>query len=352
MTLKTLEAVSAQFAPALIDWYRQHGRHDLPWTQSRAPYHVWLSEIMLQQTQVSTVLGYYARFIAALPTLRDLAEAPQDQVLGLWTGLGYYSRARNLHAAAKQCVALHEGEIPDDFDALIALPGIGRSTAGAILSQAFDQPFPILDGNVRRVLSRISGELEWTGLPAVEKRLWALAERLLPADGFADYTQALMDLGATMCTRSAPKCDLCPVRAFCLAAENGDTARIPASRPKKTVPTRSCVVVWVRNAEGAHYLEKRPASGIWGALWSLPQFESMETAQAWAASQGYAEGAVLDTVRHVFTHFKLDITPVRSEVLTVPAHATSASDALWADADTLATLGIPAPIRKLLESKI
>ena len=349
--MKTLETGAAQFAPALIDWYKQHGRHDLPWTQSRTPYHVWLSEIMLQQTQVSTVLGYFSRFIAALPTLRDLADAPEDQVLGLWTGLGYYSRARNLHAAAKQCVALHGGEIPDNYDALIALPGIGRSTAGAILSQAFNQPFPILDGNVRRVLSRLSGELVWTGLPTVEKRLWALAERLLPDDGFADYTQALMDLGATVCTRSAPRCDLCPVRAFCTAAANGDTARIPAPRPKKAVPTRSCVVVWVRNTKGAHYLEKRPSSGIWGALWSLPQFEDVDSARDWAASQGYLEGVLLDPVRHVFTHFKLDITPLHLAVPATRAHQATASDALWADADTLATLGIPAPIRKLLESK-
>lgn len=349
--LKTTDTAVPAIAPALLHWYETHGRHDLPWTASRSPYHVWVSEIMLQQTQVSTVLGYFPRFIAALPSLRDLADAPEDEVLALWTGLGYYSRARNLHKAAKLCVASHGGGIPDNFDALLALPGIGRSTAGAILAQAFHRPFAILDGNVKRVLARISGEREWPGLPAVEKKLWALAEEQLPAAGVADYTQALMDLGATVCTRRLPKCDLCPLRSACVAAAAGLTAQIPASRPKKTTPRRTCFLVWMQNENGAHYLEKRPASGIWGALWSLPQFETLDQAQRWLDERQCSKAEALPAIRHVFSHFKLDMTPLHVVAQRCAVQVREPDSSVWADADTLSALGIPAPVRTLLESK-
>ena len=346
----TSELQASAFAQTLMTWYQTHGRHDLPWTQSRSPYHVWLSEIMLQQTQVSTVLGYFPRFITALPTLKDLAEASEDQVLGLWTGLGYYSRARNLHAAAKQCVELHNSEIPNDYDALVALPGIGRSTAGAILAQAFERPFPILDGNVKRVLSRLIAESEWPGLPAVEKRLWSLSTSLLPNNGFADYTQALMDLGATVCTRSKPLCSQCPVLTLCESARSDLTASIPAARPKRVSPIRSCVVVWMQNEHGAHYLEKRPAKGIWGALWSLPQFDGLSDAQAWLASRTHNAIHPLPAFRQVFTHFKLDITPLHVTHVQSSAAEPTSTQGAWVATDTLSTLGMPAPIRKLLES--
>lgn len=305
---------------------------------------------MLQQTQVSTVLGYFSRFIGALPTLRDLAAAPEDQVLGLWTGLGYYSRARNLHKTAKQCVALHGGQVPNDFDALLALPGIGRSTAGAILTQAFERRFPILDGNVKRVLARVTGEREWTGLPSVEKRLWRVATDLLPDSDIADYTQALMDLGATVCTRNRPKCLECPVQKMCVAAANGETDQIPAPRPKKTIPERSGIVIWLRDAKGAHYLEKRSTAGIWGALWSLPQFDTLATAEIWLRERRVAGIEQLPDIRHAFTHFKLTLTPIMANVDSERLKLRELDKSCWADADTLATLGIPAPIRKLLES--
>ena len=342
--------IGERFAPALFDWYAKHGRHDLPWTRSRSPYHVWLSEIMLQQTQVSTVLGYFSRFISALPTVQALADAPEDQVLGLWTGLGYYSRARNLHKAAKRCVEIHGGAIPDNFAALIALPGIGRSTAGAILSQAFNQPFPILDGNVKRVLTRVIGERDWPGKPAVEKRLWSLAETLMPASDVADYTQAIMDLGATLCTRSKPRCVACPLNELCVAHETGNTGNIPARKPKKPVPERQCAVVWLQDSDGAHFLKKRPETGIWGSLWSLPQFDDVADANAWLAEQGIQEARELPAFRHVFTHFKLEITPVHAVVTRKPQRVREDLPSTWADADTLSTLGMPAPIRKLLET--
>ena len=232
------ERNDADIAHRLLAWFDRHGRHDLPWQHPRTPYRVWLSEIMLQQTQVSVVVGYFGRFVDALPDLPALARAPQDTVLALWSGLGYYARARNLHAAAKRCVEQHGGDLPRDLDALVALPGIGRSTAGAILSQAWNEPAPILDGNVKRVLCRVFGIDGWPGLPAVEKRLWAIAERLLPQTRLADWTQAQMDFGATLCTRANPACAICPLQDVCVARREGRIAELPAPKPGKALPRR------------------------------------------------------------------------------------------------------------------
>src|SRR5690554_1228697 len=235
------------FASRLLAWFGTGGRHDLPWQRPRTPYRVWLSEIMLQQTQVRVVVPYFERFVAALPTVAALAAAPLDDVLGLWSGLGYYARARNLHAAARTCAELHDGQLPRDFDALLALPGIGRSTAGAILAQAWGERFAILDGNVKRVLARYHGVEGWPGQPAVERQLWNLALAHLPEARLADYTQAQMDLGATVCTRHSPDCGRCPLRGGCVALATGRTAELPTPKPARASPTREALVLLLQD---------------------------------------------------------------------------------------------------------
>ena len=249
-----MKATADTFASRLLAWFDQSGRHDLPWQHPRAPYRVWLAEIMLQQTQVKTATPYFERFVGVFPTLPDLARASLDEVLAQWSGLGYYARARNLHASARLCVEQHDGELPRDFDALIALPGIGRSTAGAILAQAWGDRFPILDGNVKRVLARYHGIEGWPGSPAVEKVMWALAASHLPQARLADYTQAQMDFGATLCTRANPACVLCPLQHGCAALASGRTASLPTARPGKTLPERSAVVLWAEDAQGRFHL--------------------------------------------------------------------------------------------------
>jgi len=347
-----IAAVATRFAPALLDWFDRHGRRDLPWQHPRTPYRVWLSEIMLQQTQVRVVVPYFERFVAALPDVPALAAAPQDTVLGLWSGLGYYARARNLQAAAQRCVALHGGDLPRDLDALIALPGIGRSTAGAILSQAWGDPQPILDGNVKRVLARVFGVEGWPGLPAVEKRLWAIAEALPPPGRMADYTQAQMDFGATLCTRHAPACAICPLQGDCAALRTGRVDALPTPKPGKVVPEREAVVLLVRDARGRVLLQKRPPVGVWAALWSLPQAEDAEAAEAWFAAHltgTFDDGEVLAPVPHAFSHYRLALWPRAWRGLALRARVRDNADLRWCAREDLETLGIPAPIRTLLQ---
>jgi A/G-specific adenine glycosylase len=345
---------SQDFAERLLDWHRRHGRHDLPWQHPRTPYRVWLSEVMLQQTQVGTVIGYFQRFVDALPTLPALAQAPVDQVLGLWSGLGYYSRARNLHRAAGLCIKQHGGELPQALEALIALPGIGRSTAGAILAQAHGLQFPILDGNVRRVLARYHGIAEFPGLPVVEKRLWTLAESHLPRARLADYTQAQMDLGATVCTRGKPACLLCPLREGCAAHAQGLTGLIPAARPRKAIPVRSTHMLLLIDAERRVLLERRPASGVWAELWSLPECgDESDTERAVAALPARVEGASerLPGFRHTFSHYHLDVQPLRWRVRAIEGvgeACPSSPQRAWCSASELESLGLPAPVRRLL----
>ena len=351
---------TAAYAGRLLDWFDVHGRHDLPWQTDRTPYRVWLSEIMLQQTQVATVIPYFQRFVAAVPNLRALASTPADDVLALWSGLGYYSRARNLHAAAKVCVAEHGGELPRDFDALHALPGIGRSTAGAILAQAWNAPWPILDGNVKRVLTRLHGVEGWPGLPAVEKKLWAIAEASLPTSTealprMADYTQAQMDLGATLCTRSRPDCAACPLGDRCVAKREDRIAELPASKPRKAIPQRETQMVWLRDADGRTLLERRPATGIWASLWSLPEFDAATAphaaARRYATSTRTNTGRELPVIEHAFTHYRLRIRPHLFEGVA-PAKRVGDNDGLrWASREELIGLGIPAPVRKLIEKE-
>ena len=355
------QAITSAYAQRLLEWFDTHGRHDLPWQIERTPYRVWLSEIMLQQTQVATVIPYFHRFVGALPSLDALASATEDDVLALWSGLGYYSRARNLHASAKIYMADHDGELPRDFDALHALPGIGRSTAGAILAQAWGETQPILDGNVKRVLTRLHGIEGWPGLPQIEKRLWAITEASLPTSPktslrMADYTQAQMDLGATVCTRSRPRCGVCPFDDLCVARLSGRVAELPTSKPKKTIPQRKTRMLWLRDDKGRTLLQRRPATGIWASLWSLPEFDDVDVAknmaQQYAKLSGKTDALELPLIEHAFTHYRLRIHPHLFDDVAPLAHVSDNDDLRWVTREELAALGIPAPVRKLIEKEI
>ncbi|MBL8298170.1 MAG: A/G-specific adenine glycosylase [Rhodanobacteraceae bacterium] len=339
------------FAPALLAWYDTHGRKQLPWQTPRTPYRVWLSEIMLQQTQVATVIGYFQRFVDALPELPTLAAAPLDQVLALWSGLGYYSRARNLHKTAQLCVAQHSGDLPSDFAALAALPGIGRSTAAAILAQAWGQPHAILDGNVKRVLSRYHGVDGWPGSSATARQLWRHAEDNTPTLRVADYTQAIMDLGATVCARSRPRCGACPLAADCIALRDNRTAELPARKSGKASPTRSTCMLILRDANGRVLLQRRPANGVWAELWSLPEARELDTAERTARSLGTSIETTrpLDTFVHVFSHYRLAITPLLMRAAP-QARVADRDDLRWCSPDEILQLGLPAPVRRLLQS--
>jgi A/G-specific adenine glycosylase len=334
----------SKFASALIAWHGRHGRRGLPWQATRDPYRIWLSEVMLQQTQVATVIPYYARFLRRFPTARDLAQASEDDVLRLWSGLGYYARGRNLHAAAKQ-IALNG--FPRTASAIQDLPGIGRSTAAAIAAFAFGERAPILDGNVKRVLARYHGIEGWPGDKPVESALWSRAEALLPENDVATYTQALMDLGATVCTSRAPRCDGCPVRLGCQARKLGRTVDIPAPRPRKALPRKS--VTWLLLLDGNRILlEKRPSSGLWGGLWSFPAAPTRDL-------PGYCRGTLrcelrsrraLEPLEHGFTHFRLLIRPLVCKVRRMPDPETSGRR--WMDMATAHSSGVPAPVRTLI----
>ncbi|MCW4453987.1 A/G-specific adenine glycosylase [Flavobacterium sp. MXW15] len=343
------------FAECLLAWFDAHGRHDLPWQHPRTPYRVWLSEIMLQQTQVATVVPYFQRFLQAFPTLPDLAVADNDAVMAQWAGLGYYARARNLQAAARRCVELHEGDLPRDFEALHALPGIGRSTAGAILAQAWNDRFAILDGNVKRVLARYHGIAGHPGTPAVEKRLWGIADehlRHVPEGRLADYTQAQMDFGATLCTRARPACVLCPLQAGCVALRDGLVDSLPTPRPGKTLPEREAVALLLENERGEILLNRRPPTGIWASLWTLPQADTDAAMQEWFEREihgHYDRAEQLPPIVHTFSHYRLHLQPLRLRKVAL-RDAVRDNDALrWVSRPTLASLGLPAPIRKLLD---
>ncbi len=350
----TSGAAADAFAAPLLAWFDAHGRHDLPWQHPRTPYRVWLSEIMLQQTQVRTAMPYFQRFVDALPSVAALAAAPLDDVLGLWSGLGYYARARNLHAAARACAELHGGELPRDFDALVALPGIGRSTAGAILAQAWGDRFAILDGNVKRVLARYHGVEGWPGQSAVEQRLWTLARGHLPGERLADYTQAQMDLGATVCTRHAPACGDCPLQPGCEAHASGRTDELPTPKPGKPLPTREAVLLVLRDAEGRVLMQRRPPAGVWAQLWSLPEASGEAAAHDWfdAHVEGnFARGEALDTIAHAFSHYRFNMHPRRWRAVATASAVGDNDDLRWIGRDAMAGLGIPAPVRALLEAQ-
>ncbi|HEY0501955.1 MAG TPA: A/G-specific adenine glycosylase [Lysobacter sp.] len=342
------------FARRLLAWFDHSGRHDLPWQHPRTPYRVWLSEIMLQQTQVRTAAPYFERFVETLPTLPALAAAPLDTVLALWSGLGYYARARNLHATARRCVELHDGDLPRDIEALTALPGIGRSTAAAILSQAWGDRHAILDGNVKRVLSRYHGVDGYPGLPAVERKLWAFAESHLPHERLADYTQAQMDLGATLCTRSDPACVLCPLQEDCIARIEGRVAELPTPKPGKPLPERRTLMLLACDAQRRVLLARKPpVGGVWAGLWSLPEVADHAEARDWLARNVRAEfdaAEPLPLIEHGFSHYRLHIAPLLWRDAAPLDAGVRDTDALrWQSLDSLIEIGLPAPVRKLLE---
>lgn len=354
-----LDAITTQFAPELIAWHARAGRHDLPWQRERTAYRVWISEIMLQQTQVSTVVPYYQRFMQRFPSVRSLADAPIDEVLHLWTGLGYYARARNLHRAAVVVRDEHGGEFPLTFEAVAALPGIGRSTAGAILALSTGARHPILDGNVKRVLSRV---FLIDGDPAAKKTvddLWTLAEACTPQHDLATYTQAVMDLGATLCTRSKPACVLCPMTDFCGARTMHRQSELPAKKRRKNRAERRSRRIWmpiIRDSCGAVYLERRPTRGIWGGLWCLPEFETESAANAFVRNHFTANESVLElgVIEHSFTHFDLQIQPLEFTLLTsAAARVMEPERELWyklSHESASPRIGLPAPIKLLLEA--
>jgi len=307
--------ISAQsankFSGQILDWYHEFGRKHLPWQDNKTPYRVWISEIMLQQTQVATVIPYYQKFMASFPTIIDLANAPEDDVLHHWTGLGYYARARNLHKASKIIAEQYKGAFPDDIEDVIALPGIGRSTAGAILSLSRKKHHAILDGNVKRVLARCYLVEGHNGQAKYEKALWPIADVLTPKDGVEFYNQAMMDIGATICTRSSPKCDICPVQSGCIAYATGEQANYPQKKPKKVTPEKSTIMV-IPRISGEVLMEKRPPSGIWGGLWCFYEVDKLAKIETLLAKLQLNElqREQLTEFRHTFSHYHLDITPI------------------------------------------
>ena len=340
------------FVRKLLKWYRHSGRHDLPWQQGADAYRVWVSEIMLQQTQVTTVIPYYLRFIRRFPDVHVLAGADIDDVLHLWSGLGYYARARNMHKAARIISGEYNDVFPVDIDALIALPGIGRSTAGAILALGRGQVHPILDGNVKRVLTRFHGIYGWPGDKNVEEKLWAVAAQQTPKKHVADYTQAIMDLGATICTRSRPACDRCPVAEECYAYRQGVQADLPTRKLKKSLPVRHAIFTIIENRRGEILLEKRPPAGIWGGLWSLPECPVHEDVPAWIKRQfGSTVNRLveLSPMRHTFSHFHLDIRPYQAKLKSVDVSIRDQGDICWYKPGLKHRLGLAAPVKKLLQ---
>jgi A/G-specific adenine glycosylase len=341
------------FSRRVLHWYDQYGRHDLPWQQQRSPYRVWIAEIMLQQTQVTTVIPYYLRFVEAFPDLSSLAAAPLDRVLEQWSGLGYYSRARNLHKASRIIVSDHGGEFPNSFDQVVGLPGVGQSTAGAILAQALQQRHAILDGNVKRVLCRYHAVDGWPGKTAVEKHLWRYAEEHTPHHRIDDYTQAIMDLGATLCTRASPQCQQCPMRTDCAAHKLDQVKRYPAPRPKKPIPVKKARLLILTDGEsGRILLEKRPPSGIWGGLWSLPEAELGEPIeqlckQRWGMHVLASEDC--SAFRHTFSHYHLDITPCRIRVQPTTASVKEQGEITWCESEEANKRALAAPVARIIK---
>ena len=343
----------SRFSDAVLNWFDRHGRKHLPWQQDISPYRVWLSEVMLQQTQVATVIPYFESFISRFPAVEDLAAAPEDEVLQLWSGLGYYARARNLHKCAKTVVDKYQGEFPASVEGLSGLPGIGRSTAGAIAAISMGIHAAILDGNVKRVLARFHAVPGWPGQAAVQKELWRVAELYTPKQRVADYTQAMMDLGAMVCVRSRPLCDQCPVAEGCIARKNNEQTLYPQPKPRKELPVRSVRMLLVVNEQGEILLRKRPPQGIWGGLWSLPELDIEPELEEKAEDEtgmslsGFEEWNV---VRHTFSHFHLDITPVKAFVAEAGyPQLLESEQALWYNLGQPPALGLAAPVSRLLK---
>ena len=340
---------AAQFSQQVLEWYQRYGRKTLPWQLEKTPYKVWLSEVMLQQTQVATVIPYFERFMARFPTVSDLAAAPLDEVLHLWTGLGYYARARNLHKAAKTVVEKHDGIFPQTIEEVEALPGVGRSTAGAILSLALGKHFPILDGNVKRVLARCYAVDGWPGKKEVEKRLWNISEEVTPAEGVSQFNQAMMDLGAMVCTRSKPKCEICPLNAGCIAYAHSSWAQYPGKKPKQTIPERTGFLLLMQQGQDV-WLEQHPPVGLWGGLFCFPQYSSEEELRQALRLRGVDDGKLRQMIafRHTFSHFHLDIVPMWLDLPSVRA-AMDDGAGLWYNLAQPPAVGLAAPVERLLQ---
>jgi A/G-specific adenine glycosylase len=343
------------FQKAILHWFDLSGRKTLPWQENKTPYRVWVSEIMLQQTQVSTVIPYYVRFMEKIPSIQKLAEAKEDAVLHLWTGLGYYSRARNLHRTAKIITEYFKGVFPSNLETVQSLPGIGRSTAGAILSIAFEKQAAILDGNVKRVLTRFLGIQEWPGEKKVLEQLWEFAEKYTPANRVADYSQAMMDLGATVCVRGKPLCEKCPLQKNCLAHSRGIEKNLPIAKPKKTIPVREKTFFILRNEKNEIFLEKRAPTGIWSGLWSLPEVEGFfsEKEIKKICQKNFSLTAkkinFKKIFRHTFSHFHLDILPVEITVQANGFKIMEDEQQIWYNVEQPANVGLPAPVKVLIE---
>jgi A/G-specific adenine glycosylase len=340
-----------RFSSELLQWFDQQGRKDLPWQQNRSAYRVWVSEIMLQQTQVATVIPYYSRFMERFPTVEVLAAASLDEVLHHWAGLGYYARGRNLHKAAIQIVEAWAGSFSDDFEEILSLSGIGRSTAAAISSIAFKKRQPILDGNVKRVLARFHAVEGWPGARQVSDQLWQLSEHQTPNERVDDYTQAIMDLGATLCRRSKPQCDHCPLEVNCQAKQRELVSQLPTPRPKKALGQQKKFMLILESDEG-FYIEKRPSKGIWGGLWAFPLIDEAQGVEEWFRARGVA-GERLNWMAprsHTFTHFKLNYQPIRGRLKNPADCVMDAKQGVWYKAATESVYGFPAPVQRLIEA--
>ncbi len=341
-----------QFSEKLLAWFDQYGRKDLPWQHDINPYRVWVSEIMLQQTQVKTVIPYYEKFMASFPGVQTLANADQDIVLKHWSGLGYYARARNMHKAAQMVCDDFSGVFPDNLEAMQSLSGIGRSTAAAILSIASNQQEAILDGNVKRVLSRVFAVDGWPGKADILKNFWVLAEQTTPKTRNADYTQAIMDLGATLCTRSKPRCEDCPLKADCLAFQQGNQTEYPTKKPKKVMPEKYTVMLILQNNQQEVLMQKRPPVGIWGGLWCFPQFDKPELAEEWLENSfgmSLSRAERLSKIKHTFSHFHLHIQPLIVTIKNpINVGVMEHDDSLWYNITTEFNGGLAAPVQTLL----
>ena len=339
------------FAQAILTWFDHSGRKHLPWQQQKTAYRVWVSEIMLQQTQVTTVIPYFERFMQRFPTVNDLASASQDEVLQLWAGLGYYARGRNLHKCARKIVAEYCGEFPDDTTMLSQLPGIGQSTAGAIVSIAYNKRAAILDGNVKRVLARFHGIADWPGKTVVAKKLWGYAESYTPYQRCADYTQAMMDLGATLCTRSQPACNICPLQKDCIARQTDNPQNFPGKKPKKRLPIKNTQMLMIINTDdNSVWLQKRPPQGIWGGLWSFPELEQDDDSANYI-QQHFGRVVHYENwtpFRHTFSHYHLNIQPVYALIEKTGNRISESSKKQWFDQQQAGTLGLSAPVKRLL----
>jgi len=343
------------FHQHILNWFDCHGRKNLPWQFDKTPYRVWVSEIMLQQTQVNTVIPYFERFMQRFPDVRALAMASIDEVLHLWTGLGYYSRARNLHRSAQLILQNHDGNLPASLEELQNLPGIGRSTAGAIIAIAFKQKAAILDGNVKRVLTRAFGITAWPGEKKVENSLWEIAETLTPHERIDDYTQAMMDIGATVCVRGTPQCEKCPLKINCLARQLGIEKTLPHPKPQKTLPVKQTTFLIIQHKQTI-FLEKRPSQGIWGGLWSLPtldHFSKPEEITRHCQQHFKFQTKTIElghSFRHTFSHFHLEILPAFVVLTRKPSKIMASEQQIWYNLRESQEVGLPAPVKKIVES--